>query len=171
MTGNWLLSGLPGPGRNRARMEWDKNQATLIPTGTLFAAVKLPGRLMLAAASQQEAPSPRLDEFLREALVGGTPVICDPRSLTYYALVPAGLPVMWRRAAVAWRYVGVECLGRTSYVGVPRPDITEFDPETRSSYWAVPMIGMGLLGDVAAVARLIAAGCHEPAEEAGHAQA
>ncbi|MDX2681121.1 hypothetical protein [Streptomyces soliscabiei] len=174
-SGHWLLSTLPGPARDRARQEWHKKREALVPTGTLFSAVKLPSRLLLAAASEPQAaslraPSPQLDEFLREALVG-TPVICDPRSLHYYALVPASLPGMWHRAAAAWPYVGVHLLGRGGHVGVPRPDATELDPKTYSSYWAVPMVAMGLLGDAPAVARLIAAGCHQLAEEVIRAQA
>ncbi|WP_143098866.1 hypothetical protein [Streptomyces sp. yr375] len=127
-------------------------------------------RLLLAVPCPQRAPSPALDEFLREVLVD-TPVICDPRGLNYYAVVPANLPAMWHRAAAAWRYVGVECLGRDSYVGVPRPDHTGFDPQTYSSYWAVPMAAMGRLGDASAVARLIAAGCHGLDEGVSDAQA
>ncbi|WP_336113305.1 hypothetical protein [Streptomyces sp. PTD9-10] len=59
----------------------------LLPLGSLFSAVRIPGHLLFAAAGTAEFSE--VGAFLDEAL-DGRPVICDPRGLRYYALVPAG---------------------------------------------------------------------------------
>jgi hypothetical protein len=105
-----------------------------------------------------------VDAFLDEVLDAG-PVICDPRGPRYYALVPGSMPTTWRDAAEEWRPLGVECLGRGTYLGVPRVDIVEFDPHTFVSYWAVPMPSAAVLCTPLKVARLIAAGKRAIAEE------
>lgn len=68
------------------------------------------------------------------------------------------MPITWCDAAEDWRPLGVECLGRGTYLGVPRVDIVEFDPQTYISYWAVPMPSAAELCSPLKVARLIAAG-------------
>ncbi|WP_217166150.1 hypothetical protein [Streptomyces sp. AC512_CC834] len=156
---HWLLSTLHDQGRDRARMEWQQHGVTLLPLGTLFSAVRLPQRLVLAVASG-DGPSAEVDAFLGEAL-GGGPVICDPGGRRYYALVPASMPTTWHQTADDWRVGDVECLGRDTYLGVPRVDHTEFDRRTYASYWSVPMPSMATLCAPLAIARLIAAGQHE----------
>ena len=49
-TEHWLLSTLPEPSRERARVEWQEHSVALLPLGTLFSAVRLPLDLVLAAA-------------------------------------------------------------------------------------------------------------------------
>jgi len=156
---HWLLSTLPTPGP--ARREWTDNGVALLPLGTLFSAVRLPGHLVLAVADEREMPSTDVDAFLAEVLNGG-PVICDPQGRRYYALVPASMPVTWHQAADEWRAaLDVDCLGRGTYLGVPKVDTVELNPQAWSSYWSVPMSSAAMLCAPLAVARLIAAGRHE----------
>ena len=161
---HWLLATLPASHRSRARQEWLQHEVTLLPLGSLFSAVRIPGALVAALARSTEPE--RLDEFLRETLDGG-PVICDPHFLRYYALVPASMPRTWHQALDDWRTQDVDCLGRGSCLGVPRPDAVEW-ARPRATYWSVPMDSPAMLCSPAEVARLIAAGWHsmEPELEA-----
>ncbi len=158
---HWLLSTLKE--RDHARMEWQAHGVTLLPLGGLFSAVRLPQRLVLAVTGGT-GPSAEADAFLSEAFTGG-PVICDPKGRRYYALVPATMPVTWHQAVDDWRVVDVDCLGRDTYLGVPRVDLTTFDRRTYASYWSVPLPSMATLCAPLAVARLIAAGQHQLAEQ------
>jgi hypothetical protein len=161
-TEHWLLSTLPAPGRARARLEWEQHDVAMLPLGTLFSAVRIPGRLM-GALTASPAPA-QLDSFLGEALDGG-PVICDPHHDRYYAVVPASMPTTWHEAVDEWRTLDVDCLGRGSYLGVPRPDIIGAT-RSRATYWSVPMDSVAMLCRPLTVARLIAAGRHCLAAEA-----
>lgn len=153
-TAHWLLSMLPTPSRDQARLEWQEHQVAMLPLGTLFSAVRIPGRLMIALTACTETAE--LDAFMGQAL-GGGPVVCDPRHSRYYALVPAGMPKRWQHAAEAWRAMGVELLGPGSYLGVPQVDAVECTP-ARASYWSVPMNSSATLCSPPAVARQISAG-------------
>jgi hypothetical protein len=158
---HWLLATLAAPSRARARQEWLQHDVTLLPLGSLFSAVRIPGALIAALAGSAEPA--RLDEFLCESLEGG-PVICDPLFLRYYALVPASMPRTWHKALDDWRTVEVDCLGRGSYLGVPRPDVVEW-ARPRASYWSVPMDSPAALCSPIGVARLVAAGWRHAAPE------
>ncbi|WP_039932867.1 hypothetical protein [Streptomyces viridochromogenes] len=161
---HWLLATLPAPSRDRARLEWDQYQVTLLPLGTLFSAVRIPGRLLVALTGIAEGSE--LDRFLRETLDGG-PVICDPYFHRYYALVPASMPRTWHQALDDWRAMDVDCLGRGSYLGVPRVDAVQWT-RRRATYWSTPMDSPSTLCSPVEVARLIAAGRHcMPAEPEG----
>lgn len=162
-TAHWLLSTLPDHARERARNDWSDHKVALLPLGGLFSAVRIPARMILAVTGGR-SPSGEVDAILDEVLEGG-PVICDPGSW-YYALVPASMPRTWRQAASEWHPLDVGCLGRESYLGVPRLDVTQYDPATRT-YWSVPMPSAATLCAPLAVARLIAAGVHQLGEEAG----
>jgi hypothetical protein len=151
---HWLLSPLPDSGRDRARMEWQEHGVTLLPLGTLFAAVRLPGPLVQAVAASTTPTD--IDAVLGEALQGG-PVICDRRRPRYYALVPASLPARWRQAVEDWRAADVVVFGRGTHLGVPRLD-AEQDRIGLESYWSVPMDSPAMLCAPLRVARLIAAG-------------
>ncbi|MGW1917062.1 hypothetical protein ACWCQS_41950 [Streptomyces sp. NPDC002076] len=110
--------------------------------------------LVHAAADTSDAE--KVSEYLAEALFGG-PVFLDQHSARYYVLVPASTAnrAEWhdrRHAPYA------ECLGRDSYVGVPRPDIDA--PDRHFSYWCVPMGGPGALCDAEAVSQLASYGRH-----------
>lgn len=152
---HWLLSTLPATGRDRARIEWREQGVALLPLGTLFSAIRLPGRLV-AAITGPLTPG-ETDDFLRDALDGG-PVISDPRGARHYALAPASVPRTWRDAADDWRDCDAEVLGRNTILGVPRLDAVQMNPATYASYWSVPMESMGMLCAPLKVARLIAAG-------------
>ena len=157
-TEQWLLSTLPAPGRERARAEWTDHKVAVLPLGTLFSAVRLPGYFVLAAAAlPRTSPLADVDAFLEEVLIGG-PVICDPRGHRYYALGPGTMPERWRDVAEGWRGLGVDCLGRGSHLVVPRLDITECDTQACVSYWSVSMSSAAMLCNPLTVARLISAG-------------
>ncbi|MBZ6175612.1 hypothetical protein KVH24_23035 [Streptomyces olivaceus] len=163
-TAQWLLSTHRDP--RRPRMEWEQHGLALLPLGTLLSAVRLPQRLVLAVTGGT-GPSGAVDTALDEILEGG-PVICDPDGQRYYALVPASVPETWHEAADEWRSLDVDCLGRGTYLGVPRVDLVAYEPRSRtSSYWAVPMQSAAMLCAPLSVARLIAAGQHLLAEQAG----
>ncbi|WP_432041395.1 hypothetical protein [Streptomyces cadmiisoli] len=160
---HWLLSTLPPSSHARARTEWQEHQVAMLPLGGLLAAVRIPGRLVYALTGT-DAPSV-VDPFLAECLDGG-PVICDPHhGGRYYALVPGRVPVTWRRAADDWRDQDVDVLGRETVLGIPRVDAQQFIPGACVSYWSVPMPSAGVLCPPLTVARLIAAGRHQLAEE------
>lgn len=154
-TEHWLLSTLTHPAQGR--LEWNRHGVAALPLGGLFAAVRLPARLVLARVGLHTMPSASIDAFLQDALNGG-PVICDPRHRRYYALVPATVPTSWRQAADDWReQANVETLGRGCLLGVPR--LTHTEPVNGlDSYWSVPPESMGILCAPLDVARLIAAG-------------
>jgi hypothetical protein len=159
-TEHWLLSTHPTP--RQARTEWANDGIALLPLGTLFSAVRIPARLVIALADSPEPAD--ADLLLGEALDSG-PVICDPRGLRYYALVPASMPVTWRQAADDWRPLDVEVLGRDTYLGVPRVDAVEPDVRTTASYWSVPMSSAAELCSPEAVAQLVVLARFRTAEE------
>jgi hypothetical protein len=162
-TEHWLLSTLPDAGRDRARLEWQEHGVAMLPLGTLFSAVRIPGSLIMTITGN--AALNDIDAFLSDALNGG-PVICDPHGKRYYALVPASVPVTWHQAADEWRAsMEVDCLGRGTYLGVPKVDAAEPNPAARASYWSVPMSSAAMLCQPLAVARLIAAMRHQLARE------
>ncbi|MYR57488.1 hypothetical protein GTY54_15035 [Streptomyces sp. SID625] len=154
-TEHWLLS--TRTDARRARREWDEQGIALLPLGTLFSAVRIPAALVQTLAGSSMLSE--IDAFLGEAL-HGDPVICDPRWGTYYALVPASMPVTWRPATDGWRSRDVECLGRGAYLGVPRLTATTFRSYAAGTYWSVPMASPAELCASLTVARLIAAGVH-----------
>ncbi|WP_333743848.1 hypothetical protein [Streptomyces ardesiacus] len=157
---HWLLAAHHTP--RQARAEWARHNVALLPCGTLFSAVRIPGRLVQAVAASTDPAD--IDLVLAEVLDGG-PVICDPHGPRYYALVPGGMPRTWRAAADDWRVADVDVLGRGTYLGVPRLDAVDFAAAGTASYWSVPMESAGVLCAPLAVARLIAAGVHQLAED------
>lgn len=163
-TEQWLLSAYAAPKRTRARQEWQDYGVAMFPLGTLFSAVRIPSGLVLAAGGLRWQPE-QVDAFLDEVL-DGCPVICDPHSHRYYALVPASMPSKWKEAADDWRPLGIDLLGREAHLGVPRLDATQFNEGACVSYWSVPMPSAAVLCTPLAVARLIAAGQRRMAEEA-----
>lgn len=159
----WLLSTLPSSDHARARSEWQEHGLTLLRLGTLFSAVRLPAPLVLAAAGGHRE-SAETDAFLEDALAGG-PVIYSPRRRLYYALVRASMPRTWTAALDDWRGQEVDVLGRDTYLGVPYPGRTREDGP-QDAFWAVPMESAGVLCPPLSVARLIATGVHQLAEQA-----
>lgn len=78
--------------------------------------------------------------------------------------VPASMPRTWHRALDNWRAMDVDCLGRGSYLGVPRVDAVQWT-RPRATYWSAPLDSPSMLCSPVEVARLIAAGRHcMPAE-------
>lgn len=145
-TAHWLLAAADN--RDQARTQWRQQGIALLRCGTLFTAVRIPARLVHAAASSEDPST--VDAFLTEALHGG-PVICDPRGRHYYALVPAS-------TASRWRHPAAECLGRDTYLGVPRLDAAGLDSRTWASYWSVPMSSAAELCSPEAVSQIVVLG-------------
>jgi hypothetical protein len=152
-TEHWLLSTHPTP--RQAQKGWARDGIALLPLGTLFSAVRIPARLVHAAAGSDDHAA--VDAYLADALHGG-PVICDPRGRHYYALVPAS-------TAARWRHPLVECLGRDTYLGVPRLDAVGLDAHAWASYWSVPMSSLADLCSPEAVSQLVVLGSFRAAEE------
>lgn len=164
---HWLLAAHPKP--EQARREWGEDGVVLLPLGTLFSAVRIPRQLVVSASRLEETDDNAhmfdvmINQFLFEALSEG-PVICDQHRQRYYVLVPGSTPVRWRRAAAAWRALGVDCLGRDTHLGVPHLTANREYPEPWASFWAVPMQSPGALCNPIDVARLVAAGKRRMAE-------
>lgn len=161
-TTHWLLSTLSEAGRERAREEWQELGVAMLPLGGLFSAVRIPGRLVHALAGTEEPA--KVDAFLAQALEGG-PVICDPHSPRYYALVPASTPRTHSEKVADWLESDAACLGRESYLGVPSTDAVAYDPARFASYWSVPMDSPAMLCPALLVGRLIGAGRDLVADE------
>ncbi|MEW2066620.1 hypothetical protein [Streptomyces sp. NPDC007346] len=142
---NWLLRAAPD--KVTARREWEERLFTVLPCGAWFDAVRIPARLVEAAA-QSDDPD-RVGAYLAAAVVGA-PVIHDRYSGWYYALVPAGT-ARW------WHTDGITCLGVGAVLGVPHPGVTA---ERRGSRvcWAVPMGSAGDLCAPPAVSQVVALG-------------
>ncbi|WP_435611849.1 hypothetical protein [Streptomyces sp. bgisy159] len=160
---HWLLSAARS--RQRARQEWTEQGMALLALGGIMSAVRVPGNLVIAAAGEAEMPSRALDAFLADALDGG-PVVCDPRSRVYYALVADSMSRTHPDAAARWRKLGVAVLGHDCYLGVPAVDRTDPDLAACASYWSVPIESAGVLCGPPSVARLVAAGQHALAQRA-----
>lgn len=138
----WLQAGLPEP--EMAAQAWSsRGGVALLPLGMRFAAVRIPERLVYAAAGSTEPVV--VSEYLAQLLDDG-PVICDPQHGRYYALVPGS-------TYVRWHHPEADCLGRPWFLGVPRVDTVE--PDAWASYWAVPMPSAGVLCDPYLVAQLV----------------
>lgn len=149
----WLLAAHPAP--DQARTEWRERGIALLPLGTPFSAVRIPGRLVEAAAGTDD---PReVDAFLEDALEGGA-VICSPHGLRYYTLVAASGPDTWHTATGDGLPLGLDWLGRDTYLGVPRLDAMGATGRALASYWAVPLVSAGALCSPPDLARLVAAG-------------
>lgn len=159
---HWLLAALGEHGRDRARMEWQEQQVTLLPLGARLCAVRIPEHVVHALARTDH---PQMGaEYLKAALEDG-PVIHDPRHRRYYILVPPSMSQTWRGALPDWRSLGVDVLGRGALLGVPRVDVGAADGW--SSYWAVPMPSAGILCDPMVLARMMATAMRRLAPEAG----
>ncbi|MDT7847175.1 hypothetical protein [Streptomyces justiciae] len=118
---SWLVRAHAVP--SKARTEWTKQGVALLPLGRKFSAIRLPGKLVHAAAGSDEHQA--VAELLDDALRG--PVIHDTMSVahSYYALVGT-----WSE------WVGYEdtpLLGTETFLGVP--DIGRTEPP--GSYWVV----------------------------------
>lgn len=142
----WLASAHPSP--IQAQREWSSiASVALIPLGERFDAVRIPETLVHAVTGSDTHSV--VDSRLAEYLNGG-PVIRDPHSHRYYALVPPGAMSEWQSPAAA-------CLGQGTYLGVPHTDRTSPD-QTWGTYWSVPMARAGTLCSEADVLRLVIAG-------------
>ncbi|MFI2300199.1 hypothetical protein ACH5AL_15350 [Actinacidiphila glaucinigra] len=142
--GHWLQSAALDP--QRAREEWAERGFTLLECGTLFSAVRIPADLVHAAV---ETHDPSRVSLLLGLALGGGPVIVDPVSRRYYALVPGS-------TALRWDVAETLCLGRASCLGVPSP--ARITPRRGHSHWAVPMDSPGYLCVPGEVAQLVERG-------------
>ena len=122
-TADWYAHCLPDPAD--AHAEWREYGVAILPLGEYFEAVRIPGRIALAAVDGGEGRV--VDLSLALALEG--PVIHDSRGRNYYALVEPGTGRNWNPRHA------VECLGHGTHLGVP--DIGQDRPAPgRPVYWA-----------------------------------
>ncbi len=143
----WLASAHASPAA--VRRNWDSPaRLALVPLGRLFDAVRVPAAIAhhAFASHDQAVVTRKLARHMR-----GGPVIHDPAGRRYYALVPPG-------TAREWQAPAAQCLGEGTYLGVPRPDLTEPDQGTLCSYWAVPVIRPGKLCQVSDVLTVVMVG-------------
>ncbi len=120
----WLVRSDPSP--ERARREWATQGVALLPLGERFAAVRMPASVVHTAVQSEDGDQVAVS--LGESLGGS--IIYDRRVAggTYYALVQG-------HAALVWPYGDVAvCLGRGTYLGVPRID----RQQPPGTYWVVP---------------------------------
>lgn len=144
--GHWLLSAAEN--RDTAQGQWDAHDVALLQCGGILSAIRVPARLVWAAASSEDLHT--VDDYLRRWVDGGA-VLMDLHSLLYYFLVPGTTPWRWTER----EFPGVHCLGRDHYLGVPAPRLTE---RRGRAYWCVPMDGPGDLCYVDEVTELLKAG-------------
>jgi hypothetical protein len=153
----WLLSTLDShQASGWARVQWTEMGMAMLPMGGLISAVRMPAHLVHALAQSDEHAT--VDAFLAAVLGGGPVICCLHGGHRYYALVPGDMPTTWRGTVEGWQDLGVDCLGRDAYLGVPPVTRLAYDPGTWASYWSVPAASAGALCSPAAVARLIADG-------------
>ncbi|MFI6567111.1 hypothetical protein [Streptomyces sp. NPDC050534] len=136
---HWLATAHPTP--ERAYLEWSEQGVALLPLGRRFNAIRIPGRLIHAAAGS-DAPD-QVSRMLRDTLDG--PVIHDHLSVgpAYYALGPHGRHIAWPGGndtplLSAGVYLGVPALERTTPPGTfwitparYRNDLCRHDPVHR----------------------------------------
>ena len=132
----WLLTAADD--KRQALEEWQRSGVALLACGDVFEAVRIPAHIVQAAAATDEPD--RLDKYLAHALFGG-PVIIDPHSRWYYALVPPRTAHRWRHR----RAFETEFLRTGSRLGVPHPRLSARGAQVALSYWVVPMGAPGAL--------------------------
>jgi hypothetical protein len=140
---HWLLTAALDP--VQARKDWPRVGTVLLRCGEVFTAVRMPGRLVEAAAGTGNPAC--MTTSLRE-LTGGGGVWADRHSRAVYFLVPA-------ETTRAWNVPGTQCLDDRYVVGVPWPGGDACEDGERT-HWLVEMDAPGTLCSadaVAAVAR------------------
>ena len=135
---SWLARAHPAP--REAYAEWEQRRLAMLPLGSLFDAVRIPARTVVAGIGTDEEEE--INAFLAETIAG--PVIYDP-GIWYYALVPAG-------TAESWISQRASCLGHTYWLGVPRIG----QDSAPGPYWSVPMERVGTLCKVTPVDEFVA---------------
>lgn len=142
----WLLQAADPP--DEASLEWDNSHFALLRCGRIFAAVRIAGAVVTAAAGTEEADE--VDAYLRAALIGS--VFVDRDWNAYYALMPTRGSV---RSAWSGRQADVAYHGNDStFLGVPRPTAT---PTARMRS-CVPLTPGGGLCSPDAVSKVVLAG-------------
>lgn len=145
---HWLLGAADDT--DLARAQWaDAGGVALLACGGILGAVRVPARLVWAAAGTTELEE--VDAHLRRWFSGGGAFL-DLHSCLYYFLVPGSTASRWTGS----EFPDVACLGRDHFLGVPAVHLTE--PRGRS-YWCQPMDGPADLCDVTEVWQLLHAAC------------
>ncbi|WP_445401586.1 hypothetical protein ACSMX9_09500 [Streptomyces sp. LE64] len=120
--------------------QWLRRSIALVPCGQAFAAIRMPTDLVHTAARTREPERVRI--YLTHTLHG--PVLTDRTSQYHYALVPPHTP----QEDPSTRYLGTD-----SYLGLPRPDLTDPIGHHRC-YWVIPPNGQRLCPPEAVTALL-----------------
>ncbi|MGA4846523.1 hypothetical protein ACOBQB_09730 [Streptomyces sp. G5(2025)] len=137
------------PGAAQTFREWSERRVALLLCGRRFSAVRLPARLVHAAACTDVSDTDMTAAVTATLGMLGGPVICDAFSTHYYALVPCVPKRVWPHKRVSF-------LGTESCLGVPRTDVLT-PPGT---YWAVPPHTTGDLCALSAVIGMVDLGRH-----------
>lgn len=140
----WLARAHPAP--DRVRTEWATQGVALLPLGERFAAVRMPADVVHAAVGTVDRD--KVAVGLGESLGGS--IIYDRRVSggTYYALIQGHAGLVWAYEEIA------TCLGRGTYLGVPRLD----QQQPPGAYWVVPPRFEGDLCAPRAIIALVRAG-------------
>ena len=126
----WLLTAAID--KRQALEEWKETGVALLACGDVFEAVRIPVHFVQAAAASDKPD--RVGKYLAHALFGG-PVIIDPHSRWYYALVPPRTAQRWRHR----RVLETDCLRTGAVLGVPHPTLSARGAQAAHSYWVVPL--------------------------------
>ncbi|MFD6551636.1 hypothetical protein [Streptomyces sp. NPDC058398] len=128
---DWLLDAADSA--VRACIEWDKYGLALLQCGRIFAAVRISGRLVFAAAGTEELPA--VEEYLAEMLRG--PVFMDLYPHRYYALIPPQADIR-SESARGRRGREVAFLDGATFMGVPHPCVRA-PVDAISMHWCVSL--------------------------------
>ncbi|MFG2814749.1 hypothetical protein [Streptomyces sp. NPDC048410] len=127
----WLAGAHPK--HKRVLRHWDEGHDELMPLGGRFAAVRIPGRIMHAAARDTtlEAIAAVARDVLRGPLIAGR----YAEQQTFWALVPCRAHVYWPSYLKDTPY-----LGAGSYLNMPPPYCTRppTEDELPTPYWVAP---------------------------------
>ncbi|MFJ2739309.1 hypothetical protein ACIO3O_06535 [Streptomyces sp. NPDC087440] len=119
-----------------AHAEWAERGVAVLPLGRRFDAVRVSGVLVRAA--------------LAANAVAHRPLILDPHSDTYYALVPP-------QTTETWTCAFGTCLGRGAWLGVPHPERAA----APGPHWTSPVRELPPVGTAPGVRVLIERGRQE----------
>ncbi|MBY8341798.1 hypothetical protein JYK17_17350 [Streptomyces sp. KC 17012] len=149
----WLLTAAHDLGE--ATEDWRKCGIAVLDCGLAFSVLTIPAPTIYAAAHTSEADG--VARYLASAL-GGGPAFVSTDGDSYYVLVP---PDVEQETLPP----GVQCLGRSALLSVPRPDLTDPSQHAHASYWAVPMAGPGALCPTGAAIQVATAGRYRQTQQ------
>jgi hypothetical protein len=145
-TATWLANAADDP--RSALSQWETQGLAPLACGRIFSAVRIPARLVWAAAGTQNLNG--VNAFISWWFYTGA-AFMDLHTLSCYALVRHTVPWRWSDRELP----GVEHLGSDNHLQVPAPRLTE---SKGRAYWCRPMESPGELCYMDEVAELVRTG-------------